>query len=162
MTQVRYQISEDDFAAAGALCRRKQNRSLFFMQILGGSVLGYFVYLMSTGRAPLRSLPGAILPSLMFLLPFWVNYQFRKVYRKAIALHEPRTMIADDTGIIFESLSVNAQVAWSNYVFFVEDERSFALMQQGSEIFVPVPKRELSAIQIQELRSLFETHIGRK
>jgi hypothetical protein len=160
--QIRYQISEDDFAAAAALCQKKLKRSLRFLQLIGGVSLVFLGYSIWIGTASLRSWPGGVLPALMFVLPFWITYQFRRVYRNSTALQEPRTMTADSTGVHFESPSVNAQVAWSNYFSFVEDKQSFALLQQGKQIFVPIPKRELTPAQIDELRSLFEQHIARK
>jgi len=78
---------------------------------------------------------------------------FRDIFRNWYEIQNGRMDIA---GLRFESQSVNAQADRLNDVSFVEDKLSLALLQQGSQIFVPVPKRELTAMEMEELRSSFE------
>ena len=51
---------------------------------------------------------------------------------------------------------------WRVWGSFVEDAKSFVLVQRRSSIFMPIPKRELTPDQINELRALFETHLPNK
>jgi len=124
--------------------------------------LVYIAYPIARGTVATGKWPGVILPLVIFLLPFWISYQTRKQYKKLTVLHERRTLSVNETGTHFKSQSIDANVAWPNYVDYLEDKRTFALMQQGSQIFVPIPKRELTAFEIDQLRALFESNIIKK
>jgi hypothetical protein len=62
----------------------------------------------------------------------------------------------------FKTETSDSRVPWNSYTKFAEDEKTFILFQQGNQIFIPIPKRELSSSQIDELRSIFEFHLPRK
>jgi len=154
--KVQYQMSEDDFVAAVALGKRSQLRLFLLIQIIGGIMVAFAVLSVVLGRAQLVLGPGLIVPALMLSFPFLIAYQSRRIFRNSSAIREPRT------GLRFDSISASGHVAWSNYVSFVEDERSFALRQQGKQIFVPIPKRQMTPLQVEEMSSLFKIHIGGK
>jgi hypothetical protein len=61
--------------------------------------------------------------------------------------------------VAFNSPSVNSQTTRTAYSKFSEDRSSFVLYVQGNRMFVPIPKRELSSTEIDELRSLFKTNL---
>lgn len=160
--KVQYQMSEDDFVAAVALGKRSQLRLFLLIQIIGGIMVAFAVLSVVLGRAQLVLGPGLIVPALMLSFPFLIAYQSRRIFRNSSAIREPRTLVVDETGLRFDSISASGHVAWSNYVSFVEDERSFALRQQGKQIFVPIPKRQMTPLQVEEMSSLFKIHIGGK
>jgi hypothetical protein len=77
-------------------------------------------------------------------------------------LQDRRTLEIDNTSLHFTSASSDGRTSWQAYIKFAESNETFILFQQGNQIFIPIPKRELSPPQIDELRSLFETHLPRK
>ncbi|MGI4828682.1 MAG: YcxB family protein [Janthinobacterium lividum] len=47
------------------------------------------------------------------------------------------------------------------YTEFAENAKTFVLFQKGSQLFIPIPKRDLNPLQIEELRMLMKQGIGR-
>ena len=56
-------------------------------------------------------------------------------------------------------ISCITRSAWSVYSKFAEDKTSFLLYVQESESFLPIPKGELTLIQIHELHALLEARL---
>lgn len=170
--EITYTNSEDDFARAGSLMLRKRNRALIAIQWCAGVALAYMAISLASspamrattfaaGGLP-RLVGGAALPVLILCLPFITQRAIRKQFRKTPLLSETRTLSFDEFGHRFRSSSAEGQVSWSAYESFLEDRYSFLLVQQGSQIFVPIPKRELNPDQIEQLRTIFSAHLGRK
>jgi hypothetical protein len=74
-------------------------------------------------------------------------------------LHGRYLVDLDETGIHYISPSGETRMEWKVFGSFAEDTSSFVLVQRGSTIFMPIPKRELSPPQIIELRTLLQTHL---
>ena len=100
--------------------------------------------------------------SILLLLPLLSGYQFRRVYRKVPLLRALRNVDIDENKLYFTTASSDGRTTWEAYIRFAENERAFIFFQQGNQIFIPIPKRELNLSQIDELRSLFETHLPTK
>jgi YcxB-like protein len=83
-------------------------------------------------------------------------------FRKMTQLHGKYFVDLDATGIHYFSPSGESRVTWKVWSSFAEDKASFVLVQRGSGMFMPIPKRELSASQIADLRALLETHLPGK
>lgn len=115
-----------------------------------------------TSDSPTQLGLGVALPLLLVLLPATFRRALRRQYRNNPMLSEARTLQADFSGLHFRSASSSTDQTWSNYVAYAEDASSFLLIQQGNLLFVPIPKRQLTPAQADEVRSVFETYLPRK
>ncbi|MCU1253698.1 MAG: hypothetical protein JWQ49_6727 [Edaphobacter sp.] len=164
--RIEYQISEDDFVNAARLAMRKRSAfagyRIYLWPVLG-AVLILFGTIAAIGKREVSGLwPVVLWGSILLALPMLWGFQFRRVYRKSPMLQDRRTLEIDNTSRHFTSPSSDGRTGWHTYIKFAESNETFILFQQGNQIFIPVPKRELSPLQIDELRSLFETHLPRK
>ena len=97
------------------------------------------------------------------LFPFYfLPFRFRRTYRKMPLFLERRSAEINDASVVFHSPSVNSETTWNAYSKFAEDPSNFVLYMQGNRMFVPIPKRELSPADIDELRALFRINLPRK
>jgi hypothetical protein len=161
--RIEYQISEDDFVSAAKLAMRKRSAfagyRIYIWPVLG-AVLILFGAVAAIGKRDVSGLwPVMLWGSILLALPMLWAFQFRRVYRKSPMLQGRRTLEIDDTSLHFTSANSDGRTNWQAYIKFAESNETFILFQQGNQIFIPIPKRELSQSQITELRSLFETHL---
>lgn len=167
MVSVRYQISEDDFVAATRLALKTKSpfpgSQRWYFPALGALIIaGTLVARPWQSDKPGPATAGIV----MGLLFIWAGVAYtrtiRKQFRKTPAMGDLRTLVADEQGLQFSSDLSNGRSAWAAYVRFGEDSTSFVLFQQGSRIFIPIPKRELLPGEIEGLRELFQAHLPRK
>jgi hypothetical protein len=166
LVNIEYQIREDDFVSAAKLAIHKRSKwAAFWIYALRvwGAVLLVFsltalVLRRDTSSLGVPLMLGTLLSSLSLL---W-SFQFRRQYRNNLSLHNRRTLEANDDAVSFTTDDSEGRVGWANYAKFVESDACFLLFQHGNQIFVPITKRELTPIQITELRSLFEAHLPDK
>jgi hypothetical protein len=166
---IEYQITEDDFASAGRLA--VQTKSKFaaiqrYVLVMLGALLIAVGVLAAIAENSLSGLwPtliwGSILLGIAALYGFY-GYQFRRIYRKAPLLRERRTLDIDDHNIQFRTESSEGRSTWDAYIKFAENKDTFILFQQGNQIFVPIPQRDLSPPQVDDLRTLLEAHLPRR
>ena len=164
--QIQYSINENDFVSAGKLAMRSRSRFAIYRQYLVPSFGALIIA---------ASVPGAIMSgnfvglwislvwgSVFACVPLLSGYQLRRAYRKTPLLHDRRTLEIDGTTLHFTSASSESRTTWTPYIKFAENSETFIAFQQGNQIFIPIPKRELTEPQITEMRSLFETYLPRK
>jgi hypothetical protein len=166
---IEYQITEDDFASAGQLAVQTKSKfaagQRYILVVLGaflivcGAIAAVSRHALSGLWAGL--LWGSLLLSIAVFYGFY-GYQFRRVYRKAPLLRERRSLDIDDRTLQFKTETSEGRTTWDAYIKFAENKDTFILFQQGNQIFVPIPKRELSPPQIDELRALLAAHLPRK
>ena len=154
---IEYQITEDDFASAGRLA--VQTKSKFAAIQRYGVIAAISQQALSGLWAGL--IWGSLLLGIAVLYGFY-GYQFRRVYRKAPLLSDRRSPDVDDRALHFKTANSEGRSPWEAHIKFAEDENTFILFQQDNQIFIPIPKRELTVSQIDELRTLLETHLSRK
>jgi hypothetical protein len=87
---------------------------------------------------------------------------FGREYEKATQLHSSVRLDADAEGARIVSHHSDFRATWSLFSGYCESKSSFLLLQKGNQGFVCVPKRELAAVQIDELRGLFAAYLPRK
>ena len=163
---IEYQISEDDFATAAKLAMRKRSKRAAF-QIYLFPVFGALLIASAAITAIAKhnfsgTWPIALWGTALFCFPLFWSYQFRRVYRKTPLLRNRRTLDLDDSHLYFKTENSDSRAPWQTYTKFFEDDNTFILFQQGNQIFIPIPKRELSPSQITELRSIIGSHLSRK
>jgi hypothetical protein len=106
-----------------------------------------------------RSHPGYGL-FLCFFSSF-TKFQSKAKFRKMTQLHGKYLVDLDETGIHYIAPSGESRMEWKVWGSFAEGTSSFVLVQRGSTMFMPIPKRELSTSQIDELRTLLAAHLPR-
>jgi YcxB-like protein len=166
---IEYQITEDDFASAGRLAVQVKSKfaagQRYILAVLGAFLIVFGAIAAVSQHALSALWPaflwGSILLCIAVLYGFY-GYQFRRVYRKAPLLRERRTLDVDDSTLQFKTATSEGRTTWDAYIKFAENKDTFILFQQGNQIFVPIPKRELSPPQIDELRTLFTAHLPLK
>jgi YcxB-like protein len=166
---IEYQINEDDFASAGRLAVQAKSRwagiQRYFLAGFGvllivcGVITGIIGHAFSALWGSL--LWGAILLGISVLYGFY-GYQFRRIYRKSPLLTERRTLDVDEHNLQFKAASSEGRTTWEAYIKYAENKDTFIIFQQGNQIFIPIPKRDLTAPQIDELRTLLQAHLPRK
>jgi hypothetical protein len=85
----------------------------------------------------------------------------RAAYRNMASLHGLRSMAVDERGPSFEGPNFSSQIKWLFFLKFAEDDKSF-ILYQSNQIFLPIPKRQLSPQQISDLREAFTRHIANR
>jgi hypothetical protein len=164
--RIEYQISEEDFVAAGKLAMRKRFKraavQIYLFPIIGAVFLAAAAITAIAKHNLSAMWPIMLWGAILVCIPLLWSYKFRRVYRKTPPLHDRRTLDLDDTHLSFKTQNSNSRTPWQSYTRFFEDDKTFILFQQGNQFFVPIPKHELSPSQITELRSIFASHLSRK
>jgi hypothetical protein len=164
--RIEYQISEDDFVSAGKLALRSRTRMsivrVYFLPAVGALLIAVGIVLGLTSGKFASQIPIVFWGSALLGLTMLRGYGFRRVYRKAPLLREPRALDTDDNFLRFTAANSDSCSPWQSYIGFAENEYTFILFQQGNQIFVPIPKRELSPSQIDEFRAVLAAHLPRR
>ncbi len=95
---------------------------------------------------------GSIGPALLLLQLYLAKLGFGREYRRAAALRLPATIDIDGTGVHWVTAESDGRSSWRIFLKYSEDRSSFVLFHRGSLAFVPIPKRTLCSLQIEELR----------
>jgi hypothetical protein len=166
---IEYQITEDDFVSAGQLAVQTKSKSAATQRyfLVGfGVLLSMYGVFTAIAKHTLSALwPGLIWGSILLgigALYGFYGYHFRRMYRKVPLLRARRNLDIDDHNIQFKTATSESRTPWDVYIKFAENKDTFILFQQGNQIFIPIPKRELSTSQIDELRTLLAAHLPRK
>jgi hypothetical protein len=88
--------------------------------------------------------------------PWW---KARNQFRKQPSAHGQITMVLDEAGVHLRWDGSTSDLAWKNYIRWVEGKNQF-LLYQSPALFNMVPKRALTPEQIVEFRVMLAEHIG--
>jgi YcxB-like protein len=160
---IEYELSESDFVAATQFASHRRTtwrRIRLWLVRLTGLVFAIMAVLLLSQR-------GNKIINLMILIygiylccwSLMTTLQSRRRFRRMTQLHGRYILEPDENCFRYIAPAGESKMEWRAWGSFAEDESSFVLGQRGSTYFMPIPKRELTPIQITELRSLFETHI---
>lgn len=164
---IEYQISEADYVRASWIALRKRSiaGAIRFYYVLVFVILFAFM-----GTLPLFAVKSVhdfvswIFPdlfgiALLAYLIFIQWFKFHREYRKSTQLHFQTSLDVEETGVHFTTAISDSRSNWQLYAKFIECKSAFLLIPRGNQGFVPIPKRELTSPQIDELRRLFSTHL---
>jgi hypothetical protein len=113
-----------------------------------------------------RALNVVLPPFLLGAFWTWIGmgktYQLsaRNQFAKNPVLREPRRVEFNDDGVKTDAGIASSQVSWKAFLRYVETADTF-LIYTSPACFVIVPKRVLQSEQVNELRQLFQTQIGK-
>lgn len=121
------------------------------------------VLLVITGQRALGVvLPPLLVGALWTWLAMGKTFQLsaRNQFAKNPALRGPRRVEFNDDGVNTDAGIASSQVSWKAYLRYVESKDTF-LLYTSPACFVIVPKRVLQPEQVNELRGLLQSHVGK-
>ena len=165
---LNFQFTLDDYRNAFRAHYRKGASAftrwmLKLVLVVGVLLILVGVLFLITGQ---RALNVVLTP---FLLgAFWTWLGMGMTYRRSAraqftknpVLREPRRVEFSDDGVTTDAGIASSQVSWKAFLRYVESKETFILYTSPA-CFVIVPKRVLQPDQVNELRRLFQTHIGK-
>lgn len=165
---VNFQFTLDDYRNAFRAHYKKGASAFTRWMLRLALVIGVLFLLVSvlfviTGQ---RALNVVLTPFLLGAFWTWLGtgkiYQLsaRNQFTKNPALREPRRVEFSDDGVKTDAGIASSQVSWKAYVCYVESADTF-LIYTSPACFVIVPKRVLQSEQMNELRRLLQSHVGK-
>jgi hypothetical protein len=165
---VNFQFTLDDYRNAFRAHYRKGASAYKRWMLRLVLVIGVLLLLASILMVITRqgTLNAALPPFLLGAAWTWIGMgkiyllSARSQFAKNPALRGPRRIEFNDDGVKTDSGIASSQVSWKAFLRYVESTDTF-LLYTSPACFVVVPKRVLQAEQVNELRRLFQTHIGK-
>ncbi|WP_225047235.1 YcxB family protein [Lacticaseibacillus kribbianus] len=98
---------------------------------------------------------------LLVTLHVALRWQARREFRatKNAAMFESRDLVIDDTGITVTSAHATSHADWASFLSVGETDRVFVLLV-AKRMAQLLPKADLDAAQLTELRALFTAHVA--
>jgi hypothetical protein len=176
--ELRYTLAEEDWLDGFIAHRRRVRRPWLLPVVIVAALVGLLIGRVASGgsramsAADVAVLVATALVGIGFgLLLFrflvgarWLyRWQVRMIMRGNPWLSEPIRATVDHTGLRLTSASRSETAAWSQYLRYVETDRSFVLRASerlGAAVLV-LPKRGLVTGDSAPLRALLETHCHR-
>ncbi|SCE81892.1 hypothetical protein GA0070607_1947 [Micromonospora coriariae] len=177
--ELSYTLTKDDWLDGFVAHRRHVRRPWLIPVLIVAALVGLLPGLISSGgpramsaadvaAVAMVALVGLGLGLLLFRFMVsarWIyRWQVRLLMRGNPWLSEPIRATVDDTGLRLTSASRSETAAWSQYLRYVETEKSFVLRASerlGAAVLV-LPKRGLVTGDPARLRSLLETNCHRR
>jgi hypothetical protein len=163
---IEYQLSESDFVAASQFSSHRRTPwrriRLWLIRLLGAVFVVQGALLLSQPGNKVVNALIFLYGALLCLFSVVTRLLYKRKFRKMTQLHGRYILDPDETSFRYVAPSGETKMEWKVWGSFAEDANSFVLVQRGSSMFMPIPKRELSPEQIAELRILFQTHVARK
>jgi hypothetical protein len=165
---VNFQFTLDDYRNAFRAHYRKgasayRRWMLRLVLAIGVLLLLASIMMIITRQGPLTA---ALPPFLLGAAWTWIGMgktyllSARSQFAKNPALREPRRIEFTDKGVKTDSGIASSQLSWKALLRYVESSDTF-LLYTSPGCFAIVPKRVLQPEQVNELRRLFQIHIGK-
>ena len=163
---IDYEVSEQDFIQAHKLALKNApswvTRAIPWMGPLAGIAGMLFLgYAWFSQGFKTNLIYGSLFCWWFISIPFMMRRGRKKAYAKTTSFHGPMSMDMDANGVFVKANGVESRIAWTNFANFLEDEKSFVILQNSS-IFHPITKRYFSAEQVTELRECLQQNIGQR
>lgn len=165
---VNFQFTLDDYRNAFRAHYRKGASAftrwmLKLVLVIGVLLILIGILFVITGQRALNvALPPFVLGAFWVWIGMGKTYLLsaRSQFAKSPALREPRRIEFNDDGVKTDSGIASSQAEWKAYLRYVESKDTF-LIYTSPACFAIVPKRVLQPEQVDELRRLFQSHIGK-
>jgi hypothetical protein len=156
---IEYRITEKDYRAAAMLAMRKRS-TLSAVEYYGPYL--FAILWVGVSLVPAYLHPEADLDLVLTLgiVPIIMGFllmrrkKIRAAFKKMKMFHLLQVLDLDTNGLRLVTTAGTSRSAWKVYDRFTEDEGLFILFVAGNEDIMPIPKGELTLMQIDELRSL--------
>jgi YcxB-like protein len=157
---IEFRITEKSYRAAAMLAMRK--RSTVSKLDYYGPYIFCIVWLAVSFLNPDADfdllLTLGVLPIVLGFLALR-RKRIKREYAKLKDFHLLQVLDLDAAGLRLITTAGTSRSAWQVYSKVAEDANSFILYLHAGESFLPIPKGELTLIQIDELRSLLEARL---
>ena len=170
MARFNIEVSQSDFERASWLAMRKgplPQRLRFYLRIallvgcIGACLLPVLGH--PTGQTVLEDLAVDLCGfAFLFMQFYMIQRGFGRQYRRSVLLRLPATIDIDSNGVHWVTAESETRTAWRIFLGYSEDRWSFVLFDRGSQAFMAIPKRTLSAVDVEELHVVLDGHIPRK
>ena len=158
---IEYRITERDYRLATMLAMRKRS-SMSAVEYYGPYL--FAVVWLAVSIIPAYLHPDQDLDLLLTLgiVPIIMGFimmrrkRTKEDYKKQKMFHLLQILDLDSNGLRLVTTAGTSRSAWKVYDRFAEDEKSFVLFLAGSTAILPIPKGELTLVQIDELRTMLE------
>ena len=165
---ITYELKEKDFYEGLIACRNRRPFTRWGLRLVI-TVNVFFVVLglfLAIVRPETNSLSDLLVPSgllVFFVFLFWVGpyLSARKQFRGQPGAQGPRTVTFDSAGAHWSWDGGNGDVAWKNYIFYLETKNLFLLFSSPI-MFGCIPKRSLTPEQVPEMRSILAEYLPSK
>lgn len=87
------------------------------------------------------------------------RWRQRRLLRKSPSAQGERSVVVDDKGIEMVFSHGHSQLDWSGFTKYRETRNSFQLFTSPERMALWIPKRVMSAAQIEELRGILKTRL---
>ena len=163
--EISYQLTEDDYRQGYKAFRRRTTFSIWLYRV------GHLSFYLILATALFISIfgPDRRFPSLALLwglVVFWVwclwygpRYMARKIIRGSPGASLPHAAVISEAGLYFQTSAGESRLTWNLFTGWEEVERVFALFP-SPVTFIPVPKRAMTDLQQNELRTLLRNKIS--
>jgi len=157
---ITLQLTADDYAVANQLHVLSHYRRpvTVVLVILWMAIVAGLIGVLGSWAEAVRTLPYILVLAVVgFAALMLMNYYVvapmsaRRIFPKQKTLHAPLTFSWSEAGLKTENLSGTWEIAWSDYLRFRENA-SVMLFYQAPRLFQMLPKRVLTAEQINDLR----------
>ena len=85
--------------------------------------------------------------------------QQRRLFRSSPSAGRERSVVVDENGIEVVFPHGHSQLDWSGFTEYRETKNSFLFFTSPERVAIWIPKRVMSAAQIEELRGILRTHL---
>ena len=154
---IEYDVTEQDFLDAQRLVRRMSNSGFmgwaeFASPFLGFVLAAFVIYLLVTKGVSVLLVLGLGLSLYLMLTPILSRRLLLRLYRHSECLHGKPFLDVDTNGIQFGGEKGSVNTDWASLGRCVEGYREFLFLRKGQAVQI-VPKRCLTALQLQEFRA---------
>ena len=167
---IRYTISEDDYVQAARLYMRTRPRSRVWRLFVRAAwviiVLVVAVILLANAWSsrPLSDVLISLLPLVLMLLfvlfcKLLLPFQWRRLYRRNALLQDQHSLELTDSGLRFVTSAGEGSTLRRVYTRFAENAHAFVLVQQGGQLYHPLPKKDLTPMEVTQMRDLFTAYV---
>ena len=121
------------------------------------------LFVITGQRAPNVALPPFVFGSLFTWYGIGGPYQFlaRKEFAKSPSNRQPRRIEVSEAGVKTDAGVASSNMSWEAYLRFVESKDCF-LLYTSPGCFAIVPKRALQPEQVNELRQILQSNVGKQ
>ena len=163
---IQFFISERDYRSAALLAMRKRS-NLSSLDYYGPYIVACVWIAASVIPNPFNGYLNEPVDLLLTLgvIPIFIGIlamrrkNFRREFSKLRNLHPLQALDIDGIGFRLATTDATVRTDWKVYSKFAEDKESFVLFQEGSLLFLPIPKSNLTIPEVDELHTLLEAHL---
>ena len=159
--EITYELTQKDFFDSIIAHRnaRWSFRIALGIALLSGAVFVVVIVAQPALRTTTNAVTTVALIAFLVLCTWIAPWRAaRNQFRRQPSAHGPRTLTLDSKGMHWRWDGGAADVEWKNVTRYLEAKDGF-LLYVSPAVFNMVPKRALSASQLNDLRSLLAAHV---